>query len=233
MINDHVAIDVGALGFSASLERQRGVEHVFISHTHIDHLASLPVLLENAYDSRPQCITVHGSEAVLDCLRRDLFNDRLWPNFIQLSETAKRPFLRLAQITEQRAISVCGLSILPVTVNHVVPTHGFIVDDGTAAIVIASDTAPTELVWQLANQQPRLRAVFLEASFPERMSALAAISKHLTPRQFAAEARKLKREVRFIAVHIKAAHRDLVVAELAAQGLSNIEVGISGREYQF
>jgi len=57
LINDTVAIDCGSLGFHDDLAAQMRVRHLFLSHSHMDHIASLPVLLENIYDGNADCIT--------------------------------------------------------------------------------------------------------------------------------------------------------------------------------
>jgi ribonuclease BN (tRNA processing enzyme) len=164
LIGQALAIDAGSLGYHGSLEVQTRVRHVLISHSHIDHLASPPVFLENVYRSGPDCVTVHAGEAVLDSLQCDLFNDRVWPDFINLSPTA--PFLRLSKLEEGRLVELEGLRITPVAVNHVVPTFGFLVEDDRSAVVIPTDTGPTDAIWQYANRSPNLKADFLEATFP-------------------------------------------------------------------
>ena len=231
LIGQALAIDAGSLGFHGSLEVQARVRHVLISHSHIDHLASLPVFLENVYRGGPDCVTVHAGEAVLDSLQRDLFNGRVWPDFINLSPAA--PFLRLSKLEEGRPVELEGLRITPVAVNHVVPTFGFLVEDDRSAVVLPSDTGPTEAIWQYANRSPHLKAVFLEATFPDSMAWLADVARHLTPALFAREVGKIRHPVRVFAVHIKAAYRSQVVRELEALGLPNFEVARPGEPYTF
>src|SRR5947209_7156685 len=84
LVNDVVAIDAGNLGLLPVVADQQRVRHVFLSHTHMDHIASLPIFLENVYSPEGPCPTIHASAETLDCLQRDLFNDRLWPDFIGL-----------------------------------------------------------------------------------------------------------------------------------------------------
>jgi ribonuclease BN (tRNA processing enzyme) len=232
LINDTVAIDAGSLGVFKTPADQARIRHVLLSHTHIDHIGSLPVLVENAYEGKRDCMTIHGSEAVLDCLRRDVFNDRVWPDFISMS-SREAPFLRLATLEAGRPLELEGLRITPVAVNHVVPTLGFIVEDQAAGVVISSDTGPTDELWRRANAVANLKAVFLEATFPESMAQLATVAKHLTPSMFAGEVRKLKRPVPVIAVHIKARFYDQMVDELQALGLPNLEIGRAGKSYTF
>ncbi len=163
----------------------------------------MPIFVENAYEGKADCVTIHGSETVLESLRGDIFNDRTWPDFVALSG-GSAPFLRLEQLEPERPLEVEGLRITPISVNHVVPTLGFLVEDSRSAVLIASDTGPTELLWNYANQADHLDAVFLEAAFPNEMSELASISKHLTPALFGLELQKLRRaSAAVIAVHIK------------------------------
>src|SRR5262249_51364855 len=154
----------------------------------------------------------------------DVFNDRVWPDFFALS-LGKAPFLKLAMLEPGKTVELEKLRITPVPVNHVVPTLGFVIEDNAAAVVVVSDTGPTDEIWKYANATPNLKAVFLEATFPNAMMQLADLSKHLTPVQFAAEIRKLKKPAAVIAVHIKARFRDQVIKELENLGISGLQIG--------
>jgi cAMP phosphodiesterase len=231
LVNDSVAVDAGCLGFLGDLDQQQRVRHVLISHTHIDHVASLPIFLENVVGESPP-VTIHATAPVLECLQKDMFNDRIWPNFIALTRDGE-PFVKLAAIQPGKTFTIDGLRITPVEVNHIVPTCGFIVEDDAAAAVIASDTGPTDEIWKRANTLPTLKAVFLEATFPDSMSGLAEVAKHLTPATFAAETRKLKTGVRLIAVHLKARVYGQIVTELNALRLADLEIAKYGEPYQF
>ncbi len=232
LINDSVAIDAGSLGLYGTPHAQAKINHVLISHTHIDHTATLPIFLENAYEAKADCVTVHGSDAVLKSLQDDIFNDRTWPDFVALSE-GNAPFLKLERLEPGRPVMLDGLKITPVEVNHVVPTLGFLIESDTAGVLIASDTGPTDKLWEIANSCPNLKAVFLEAAFPNSMGNLANVSKHLTPSLFGAEIRKLKRPVTVIAVHIKARFRKQILAELDSLQLDNLVIGDLGKVYEW
>ncbi len=230
IINDVIAIDAGSLGLAWPLKVQRDVEHVFISHSHIDHIASLPLFVENVYEPGPDCPTIFGNHSVLETLETDIFNDRVWPNFIRLGEI-ETPFLELRQIEDGDQVTVGDLTITAVSVDHIVPTLGFIVEDDQSAVVFGCDSGPTDHLWNVANRNPKLKAVYLEASFPNSMEWLAVASKHLTPKMFLAEYQKLSREVTVVAIHIKAAFRDQVMQELQALNLAELKIGRADHPY--
>jgi cAMP phosphodiesterase len=232
LVNDTVAVDAGSLGFYGQPADQARVEHLLITHTHMDHIASLPIFVENVYEARRNCVTLHASQAVLDALQRDIFNDRAWPDFIALSRQ-KTPFLKLEPLEAGQTVQLGGLRATAVAVNHVVPTNGFILEEPGAAVAIVSDTGPTEDIWQSANATASLKAVFVEACFPSAMIALAEVAKHLTPTLLAQEVRKLRQPARIIAVHIKARYRDQIVRELHDLRVPNLEIGRMGETYWF
>jgi ribonuclease BN (tRNA processing enzyme) len=161
-----------------------------------------------------------------------VFNDRVWPDFVRITKEGT-PFLRLAPVQPLAPTEVDGLRITPVPVNHVVPTFGFLVEDATSAVAVSSDTGPTDELWQLANRLPNLKAVFLEVTFPNAMEDLAVLTKHLTPRGFGAEARKVTRPVPFLAYHIKPRYAPQVVKELHELHVPQIAVAQPGMPYSF
>ena len=82
VVNDAVAIDAGCIGFLPSIDEQRKIRHVFLSHTHLDHVCSLPIFLDNVYEYGPDCPVVHAGPRCCSSLQRDFFNDRVWPDFV-------------------------------------------------------------------------------------------------------------------------------------------------------
>lgn len=230
LINGTVAIDAGPLGLLADLDRQRRVRHVFLTHEHIDHVATLPIFLENVFEPGPDCVELLAAPDVLDFVQRDIFNGRVWPDFFALSAGTDR-FVQRTPVEPGRAIQRAGLSITPLPVSHAVDTLGYVVDDGRTAVAFPSDTGPTDAFWRHLAAAPRLEAVFLEVSFPDSQAALAATTGHHCPATFAAEIRKLDRPVRWIVVHRKPRYADEIARDLAALALPGVELVAPGRVY--
>ncbi|MBI2477710.1 MAG: 3',5'-cyclic-nucleotide phosphodiesterase [Planctomycetia bacterium] len=229
VINDHIAIDAGSLGFM-SIAAQKRIKHVLISHSHLDHIASLPIFIDNVYAPGPDSVIVYGRPSDIECLQEHFFNDRVWPDVLRLSRE-ESPFVKYVALEHNKSVELEGLTITPVELDQVVPTFGFLIDDCESAVAIVSDTGPTEQVWELANRSPRLKCVFLESAFPNSMAWLAEKTKHLTPELMRQEYGKLHRSVSLVVVHIKPVHYDEVTAELRALHLPALEISGPNREY--
>jgi ribonuclease BN (tRNA processing enzyme) len=232
LINGTVAIDAGCLGLSGTPQEQEAIKHVFLTHSHCDHTASLPVFVENAWTPAGNCPCIYGSADTLDDVQNHIFNNLMWPDFIALSKNMP-PFLNVRRIMAEETVKADGLRITPVGVNHVIPTFGFVVSDGDSAVIFGGDSGPTERLWEIAHQTPGLRAVFLEACFPNSMTNLAKASLHMTPEMFFREVAKMPAGVEIVAVHIKVRYREQVVRELLALELPHLIVGECEKEYTF
>jgi ribonuclease BN (tRNA processing enzyme) len=232
LINGTVAIDVGCLGFYGTPQEQESIRHVFLTHSHTDHTASLPVFVENAWTPAGNCPRIYGSDETLEAMQKYVFNDVIWPDFVAFSKKMP-PFLQLCPIKAEVPVEADGLRITAVKVNHVVPTFGYVISDGRSAVIFGGDSGPTERLWEIAHQTDNLRAVLLEACFPNSLSSLARASLHLTPELFRGEVAKMPAGVKVIAVHIKVRYRQQVIRELQALQLSNLEIGECEKDYEF
>ena len=114
-----------------------------------------------------------------------------------------------------------------------IPTVGFVVDDGSGAIIYTSDTGPTDRIWQLASSQPELKCVITEVSFSDDDDALARASGHMTPGILAGELKKLSKDVAVLITHTKPGHLPRIEQELRALNLSNVELIEQDKTYTF
>ena len=232
LVNDTIAIDAGGIGLMSPPEKQKQIKAVVLSHSHVDHIASLPIFLDNVYNPKDDCVTVYASDDVQDCLRRDVFNDRVWPDLIRMSDGGA-PFVAFETIIDGNAFQIGDVLITTLSVDHVVPCYAFLIEEQAAAVAIVTDTGPTEQVWKAVNACQNLKAVFLEASFPNSFQWLADKSKHLTPAQFAAESEKISCDVPLIAIHLKPNFHDEIVSELTSLNLPQLLIAEPDKLYEF
>ncbi len=227
LIDGVLAVDAGPLGSFGPVDEQARVADVLLTHSHIDHVAGLPVFLDNVYRACPDCPTVHALPETLHALQSDLFNGRLMPDFIGMSRTMPA-FVKTSEVHPHRPFAVGRYTVTPLPVNHTVPTVGYLIDDGETAVAVVTDTLPVPEVFERIARRPRLRAVFLECSFPRRLADLATLTHHHATDDFLAAARRLPADVTVYAIHIKPRYWDEVTAELRAAGLPNVRIGEPG-----
>jgi len=206
LINGELALDAGSLTQALSIEEQHRIGRIVLTHSHLDHIASIPFLVENTFPRSGASLEILLTPQVLHTVKRHLFNNDTWPDFTRIPN--ELPALRLTQVTPREPFEVNGLRLTAVPVRHTVPTHGYLVEDQRGAVLFTSDTGPTEEVWQVANRTRNLKAVIVELSFPNRMQAVADVSLHLTPTTLAGELAKLKRKVPVYLYHFKPPYVD-------------------------
>ncbi len=232
LVNDSIAVDAGSLGLLTPLELQKQVRHIFLTHSHIDHVATLPIFLDNVFTPDEQCPTIYGSRETLHSLRKHLFNDEIWPDFVALSEKG-RPFLRLQVIEPEEPLLVNGLHITPVEVSHTVRTFSYLINDQAATVALIADTGHPEKIIDSVGQLAKLKAVFLECSFPDELQWLAEDSQHQTPRLFSEQVSRLPADVEIYATHLKPAFDDSVRRELQALSDPRVRLLQPGITYEF
>jgi len=238
LIDGSVVIDAGAITRALTIDEQRGIRHVLISHTHMDHTATLPFLIENIFGTHPEPVSIYCSKRVLGAVKRHLFNNDTWPDFSRIPDHLE-PSVRFQEIVAEEPFSITGLpggdlEITAIPVDHIVPTTGFLIRQGSSSIIFTSDTGPTERVWRVADTTPDLKAVITECSFPNRLQAVADVSLHLTPTTLAGELSKLHREIPVLVYHFKPPYVDELRNELAETDLPlAIEELEQDRTYNF
>lgn len=232
LIDDRIAIDAGALTAALTIEEQVAVEAIFFSHSHFDHLVGLPFLADNIFPHRNEPVPVHGPADTIRCLREHLFNGHVWPDFSKISN-GRTPVIAFHTIDAGRTIEIGGMEITPFPMEHTVQCHGYVIQAPQSALVICGDTCSTGMLPAVLPGVRNLKAVFLEASFPEGEAETARLSKHLSTGSFAVEARRIPAEVPVFACHAKPEFLDTIRSEIDALGMDNVALLEQDREYAF
>ncbi len=233
VIDDMVAIDAGSLAVGCTERQRQTIRDVVISHAHLDHVAGLPLFVDDLFATLEEPVRVYAAAEVIAVLEEHIFNWSVYPRFSEL-ENDFGPVLRYTMFTPGREFELKGYTILPIEVNHKVPSCGFIINDGSATIALTGDTAPTEVFWERVNGLDRLDAVLVECAFPDELNDLALTSHHLTPKVLAQEIEKLDRtDCEILITNIKPAYRDQVCSELAALKMDRLDVIRVGRQYSW
>ena len=214
MLLDHdILIDAGTGVTDLSITELAMIDHVFITHTHLDHIAALPLLLDTVADRRSKPLTVYATEAVITILRNHIFNWVIWPDFSEVPSPEK-PFMRYQTIAVQEPVTLAGRTITALPVEHTVPAVGYRIDSGEASLVFSGDTGCCNAFWKAVNRIPNLRHLIIECAFSNREERLAVVSKHLCPSMLAAELQKLEHDCEIHITHIKPGQIELTMEEI-------------------
>jgi ribonuclease BN (tRNA processing enzyme) len=231
LFDGDTALDAGSLTEALPLAAQRRLRRVVLTHAHLDHVASLPFLLENLY-GRSTPLEVVAPAPVLAVLRRDLFNGRLWPDFTRLPSRTK-PTLSYRAIAPGRPFRAGGMSWTAIPVDHRVPAYGYVVTKPGRAVLFSGDTMPTERLWVEGGGARDLKAIFLEVSFCDAQAAVAKASCHLTPRQLPGELAKAPARVPVYLYHMKPPSLSRIRREVEALEEPRLRLLDSERAFRF
>jgi len=234
LINDRVTIDAGSIAVALTPEEMAKIRHVFITHTHNDHIASLSIFIAEAYTMLDTPVTVYGIRQVIRALEDLVFNDIIFPDFEKIQLPNRQgSTIQYRTLTARETITVDGLRVTPIPVHHTVPTCGMMVADDAATVVFSGDTYKTDELWERASNEENLKAIFVDVSYPNELEWLAQTSGHFTPQALAADLQKLTRAAQIFPYHIKATNREQVIEQLHALNDPRIIITEIGRLYEF
>jgi ribonuclease BN (tRNA processing enzyme) len=231
LIDGQTALDAGALTETLPLAAQRRIRRVVLTHSHFDHLASLPLLMENLY-GREEPLDVVAPRPVLATIARDILNDRVWPDFTKLP-SRRKPTVRLIAIAPGRPFRAGSVTFTPFEVSHVVPAYGYIVSKPGRSVLFSGDTEPTDRLWVAARKARNLKAIFLELSFSDTQLDVAKASLHFTPSLAHRELKKAPPRVPVYLYHMKPPSLARIRREIAALDEPRFRILDSERSFRF
>jgi cAMP phosphodiesterase len=233
LIDECVAVDAGSIAIALTNEQRAKVKDIIITHPHMDHIASLPIFVDDLYPTLKEPLRIYATQEVIGLLERDVFNWNVYPRFSDLKNDYG-PVMEYVPIPIGTPFTVAHLNVVAVPVNHIVPTVGLVISDGQKSAAFSSDTAETEEFWKIVNEMKGLDALLIEASFPNRMAKLAEVSRHFTPASLDQELKKLNHNgMDIMAVHLKPSYRTEIIDELNALNIPKLSVMEPGKVYEW
>ena len=221
LLDDDILIDAGTGVGDLALDALARIDHILISHSHLDHVLSIGLLADSVMrlrksQGRPP-IQVRALPQTLAALREHIFNGVIWPDFTRLP-SPDSPVLELLPVGIGDVLTLAGKRIEVLSASHTVPAVGFAVDGGSAGWwVYTGDTGPNPALWQRL-QQMQVAHLVIETAFSDEERQLALISRHLCPTALGNELAQLGGSVDVHITHIKPGEMEAVMAEIGRLG---------------
>ena len=213
LVDDDLLIDAGTGVADLSLAELALIDHVFLTHSHLDHIASLPLLVDSVSDLRARPLTVYATEQTLEIIGRHIFNWVIWPDF-SVIPSPENALMQYRAIVLGQSVRLGQRTITALPAEHTVPAVGYQLDSGAGSLVFTGDTTVNDAFWPVVNRIANLRYLLIETAFPNHERRLAEISKHLCPSMLADELKKLVGAAEIYVSHLKPCQSELTMAEI-------------------
>jgi ribonuclease BN (tRNA processing enzyme) len=231
LIDDDILLDAGTGVGDLSLDAMRQIRHIFLTHSHLDHTAYIPLLVDSVFGTTQIPLTVHAQAVTLKALREHIFNNVIWPDFSRLP-TVNDPVMRYQEMSPGEIRDMSGRRLEMITVNHVVPGVGYRLEAGGRALAFSGDTSTNDNFWNVLNSRPPTDVLIVEAAFANKDSGLARVAGHYCPDLLAADLAKLNRSTDVYISHNKPGDEQIIFAECqAAIGSHRVHRLTGGEEF--
>lgn len=215
LLDGDILIDAGTGVGDLTLEEMRRIDHVFLTHSHLDHVASLPFLLDTVGGMREQAVVVHALEETIAVLRQHLFNGKLWPDFTRLP-SPEAPFVRFEAIAQGASVELAGRRIVALPACHAVPALGYLLDSGAGSLAFSGDSGECPAFWEALEKVENLRYLLIETTFCDDERELALTSRHYFPDLLAQQLPRLKQAAEIYITHLEPFEQQRIMNEIAA-----------------
>jgi len=214
LIDEDILIDCGSGVGDLTLDEMAKIRHVFLTHSHLDHVAFLPLLVDSIFERIDQPIVIHGLPATIQALREHIFNWAIWPDFAQLPMVNK-PVMTYLEHNAGDLCVVDGRKLKSISMNHIVPTVGYRVEsaDG-AAFAFTGDTTTNDTFWDELNSHSHLDLLLLEVAFSNAYEELSNTARHYCSNTMAADLIKLKLDPDIYLTHHKPQENIIIIDEI-------------------
>ena len=213
LIDESLLIDAGSVASGLDIQAQLNIDHILISHSHLDHIKDLAFICDNCFGLRENAFNVWTHKTVHKAIKEHLFNDIIWPDFSVLP-TKDKPTISFNEIAAEKELVLGDYKVMPVHVTHPGDAMGFIVEKGDVAILFTQDTKATDRIWQIGKKYKNLKAIFCEVSFPNHLQNVADLSDHHTPNTMKEELKKMPPKVPVYLGHLKPNYQEQLIQEI-------------------
>jgi len=190
LIEDDLLVDAGTGVGDLTLDEMAGIDDVVLTHSHLDHIAALPLMIDAVASRRRQPLRVHALAATNQALRAHVFNNVVWPDFARIP-SPERPFVCFHDIDVGAVLTLGSrqskmIEVLPAV--HTVPACGFAIRNaaGGPHWAFSGDTERNPPFWDRMNALD-VGMLVIETAFSDQEQALAQRSLHLSPTTLANE----------------------------------------------
>lgn len=186
LLDQSVLVDAGTGVGNLTLSEMLAIDHVFLTHVHLDHIASLPLMLDAIGSRRRSPVTVYALPETMEMLQTHIFNGIIWPDFSRIP-SVRNPYMQFQQVQVGEVVSVAGLDVTVLPAVHSVPAVGYAAQEpGRPAWVFTGDTESNPPLWQVINSM-EVGMLFIETAFSNQEADLARRSLHFSPMRLADE----------------------------------------------
>jgi ribonuclease BN (tRNA processing enzyme) len=214
LVDDDILIDAGSGLGDLTLDEMAKIRHVFLTHTHLDHVAFLPLLVDSIFERITDPIVIHGQAETIKGLKEHIFNWTIWPDFARLPQE-DRPVMRYQVERVGGVCKVDGRSFELIPMNHIVPTVGYrVVSAEGKSFAFTGDTTTNDSFWNALNAHEQLDLLFLEVAFSNEDEALSRTARHYCSNSMAADIVKLKHTPQIYLTHHKPAEGKRIFQEV-------------------
>ncbi|MBM4180180.1 MAG: 3',5'-cyclic-nucleotide phosphodiesterase [Betaproteobacteria bacterium] len=222
LVDDDILLDAGSGVTQLSRQALARIDHVLLTHSHLDHILSLPLLLDSVAGERAHPLTLHAIPEVLEILKDHLFNWRIWPDFSRIP-SAEAPFLRYAPLAVGQPLRLGAREFTAIEAHHVVPATGYLLRGGAGSLLFSGDTDSHDALWEAAARAEDLRHLVVECSFENAQANIAHAARHYHPASLAADLARLRPGPEVWISHLKPGGEAGILAELAAATTRPVE----------
>lgn len=202
LIDDDVLIDAGTGLGDLNLQSMASIRHIFLTHSHLDHITSIPFLVDTLFDSIKEPIIIHALAATIDALKTHIFNNIIWPNFARLPN-AEHPVMQYQVMQAGETVEINNRKIEMIEVNHIVAGVGYRVESATGSFAFSGDTTTNDTFWNALNKHNKLDVLLVESAFTNKDINLCHLSGHYCAELLGPDLAKLNHQAEVYISHNK------------------------------